>query len=344
MKFIFHRRIKSTRPAIFTFFLLLSLLFSLNFASRAQTTAPLQLSLADILIALRSKKVTLTERNTLLAEAVRTRGITFALTPEIERELVNTGADDELVWAIRQKSPAPKISAVPQPAVLPAPQPTPIVIPTPLPTPTATPTATATPLPALDAVFYRTRANAHIIKAEYELALADFDKAIELSPKESMAYFNRGDSFERLGNFERAAEDYQKAFELDGNNEPAKNNWQRLQAKQTKTPPNPPTKETVSDSTAAAPSVELGQLKGFAVKLAPPIYPLNAKQLKIEGAVTVKITLDEEGNVTAAKAISGNLLLRVAGEDAALKSKFKPARIGSRPVKATGFIIYNFVR
>ena len=67
---------------------------------RAQTP---QLSLADLLIGLRSKKVTLEERNKILAEAVRQRGITFALTGEIEKELSTTGAGKELISAIRQK-------------------------------------------------------------------------------------------------------------------------------------------------------------------------------------------------------------------------------------------------
>ncbi|HKX84275.1 MAG TPA: hypothetical protein VJL58_08650, partial [Pyrinomonadaceae bacterium] len=65
-----------------------------------------QLSLADLLIGLRSQKVPLQDRNKLLAEAVRQRGVTFATTPEIEKELSTTGADDALLGAIREKSAA----------------------------------------------------------------------------------------------------------------------------------------------------------------------------------------------------------------------------------------------
>lgn len=337
MKFIFHLPTKQARPSIFAVFLLAALLLSLPLVSPGQT--PPQLSLADILIALRSKKVTLVERNMLLADAIATRGITFGLTPEIERELVNTGADAVLVRAIRQKSPTPKIVAAATPNPSPKTEPTPIVILTPTPTPAPIP-------PALDAAFYRTRANAHIVKAEYQSALYDYDKAIELSPDDSTAYFYRGDSYEKMGNLQKAAEDYQKAFELDPINEPAKNNLQRLRAGQSKTAPNPQIKEAASfpEPAAAPQSVELGQLKSYAVKLAVPVYPTTAKQLKVEGAVTVKMTLDEAGNVVSAKATAGNMLLRAAGEEAALKSKFKPARVGNQAVKATGYIIYNFVR
>lgn len=336
MKAMFLSRIKSTRSYLFSVFLLMSLLLSLAFVSRGQTQQA-QLSLADILIGLRSKKVTLAERNTLLTDAVKTRGITFALTPEIEKEFVNTGAGSELVEAIRQKSP--KVTVTPTP--LPKPEPTPIATPT----PTTTPTPIPSP-PAPNATFYRARANSHIVKAEYELAVADYDKAIELSPKESMAYFNRGDSYEKMGNFQKAIDDYQKAVELDVNNEPAKNNLLRLQAEQSKTLPKQQNKEavSVSEPPVALQTVELGELNGFAVDLVVPAYPEIAKRMNTQGKVTVQIILDKEGKVISAKAVTGHTLLRSTGEEAARKSKFKPARVGNQAVKATGFIVYNFVK
>src|ERR1041384_1207331 len=85
-------------------FVLLVVLSAMFFESVA--AQPAQLSLADILIALRSKKVTLAERNKLIGDAVKTRGITFTLTPEIEKELQTTGADKLLIDAIRTKIPA----------------------------------------------------------------------------------------------------------------------------------------------------------------------------------------------------------------------------------------------
>ncbi len=83
---MFHSQTRLTRSHLFPVFLLMSLLLLLPFVLRGQTPQA-QLSLADILIGLRSKKVNLAERNTLLSGAVKTRGITFALTPEIEKEL-----------------------------------------------------------------------------------------------------------------------------------------------------------------------------------------------------------------------------------------------------------------
>lgn len=72
---------------------------------RAAKASPL--SLADVLTGLRSKKTSLAQRNKLLASAVKERGITFKLTPEIEKEIKTAGANSVLLEAIRQKSPKP---------------------------------------------------------------------------------------------------------------------------------------------------------------------------------------------------------------------------------------------
>jgi len=92
--------------------LVLSVVVTLMIAvSAVHAQAPAQLSLADIIIGLRSKKVELPDRNKILTEAVLSRGITFSLTPEIEKELEATGADQALVNAIRKKSTIVKTNA-----------------------------------------------------------------------------------------------------------------------------------------------------------------------------------------------------------------------------------------
>lgn len=339
------------------FFLLTSFFLS---ATAFSQTAPPQLSLADILIGLRSKKVTLPERNALLADAVKKRGVTFALTPEIEKELDGTGADTQLVESIRQKSV--KVAA-PTAAVKSTPSPVPV----------------AAPPPVTDFNFYRKRADDYVVKGSLDLAfvdynkaielnpkdvsayfnrarafsskkdfksaISDYDKTIELNPKDSQAYFNRGESYEKTDDTEKAVADYRKAFELDAKNEAANNNLQRLEAEQAKILLEQKNKEEAAKAaqTPAAPqSVELGQLNSFAVKLVTPVYPEIAKKMNLEGAVIVLISLDEEGRVVSAKATSGQKIFRTACEEAAQKSKFKPTLAGNQPIKATGFITYNF--
>ncbi|CAA9413334.1 MAG: hypothetical protein AVDCRST_MAG74-2775 [uncultured Pyrinomonadaceae bacterium] len=363
MKLLNLSRIRLRRPRVLSVFASASLMLSLTLFSQFGQAQQAQLSLADILIGLRSKKVTLDERNKLLSGAVIERGTTFSLTPEIETELVGTGASRELVEAIRRKSEKIIAAVASKPDSIPV----------------------ATPTPGPDYAFFRKRADENNFKGEFALAVEDYNKAIELNPKDaasylnrgraysgrknydsaildynktielnpqdSTAYFNRADVYERKGNVQQAAADYQKAVELDAGNEPAKNNLKRLQNELAKNSPKPKIQESpvaieapkITETSAAPKSVDLGQLNSLALKLAMPVYPEIAQKLNAQGKVTVQIMLDEEGKVISAKATSGSTLLRSPSEDAARKSKFKPTMVGNQAVKATGFITYNFV-
>lgn len=87
-----------------------------------------------------------------------------------------------------------------------------------------------------------------------------------------------------------------------------------------------------------------GTLNGRAISLPRPRFPLIASQKRIEGAVSVKVTLDETGKVIAARATSGATELAGAAVEAAKKSSFSPTYLCGEPVKVVGIIIYNFVR
>jgi TonB family protein len=75
-----------------------------------------------------------------------------------------------------------------------------------------------------------------------------------------------------------------------------------------------------------------------------PIYSQIAIKAGAAGRVTVQVTLDEEGNITSAKAVDGHQFLRQSSEDAARRSKFKPVMFNNHPKKATGYIVYNYTR
>ncbi len=342
----------------FKTFLAMLVLF-LSIAAVAQQP---QLTLADLLIGLRSKKVSLDERNAILAQAVAQRGITFTLTPEIEKELGTTGASAVLLDAVRQKSPA-----VPKPT----PSPTAVAAVTPVPTPTP-PAFTfdrtradsnhgngedvlavadydkAVTLKADSAIAFLNRGRAHLNLNDYNSARADFEKSIELDPKESKAYYNRGLLSERVNTLDSAAADYQKAVDLDPSNQEAVAGLKRvrglLQAKSAQQPTSPPPAVVKPDVPATAPeSVNLGSLTSAnAVRMVQPIYSPIAQRARIEGRVVVEVELDLQGNVVSAKAVSGHQFLRGAAEEAARKSKFKPAMFSSQALKATASITYNF--
>lgn len=86
-----------------------------------------------------------------------------------------------------------------------------------------------------------------------------------------------------------------------------------------------------------------GVLNGKAISLPKPEYPPAAVAVRAEGAVLIQVTVDEEGNVIDAKAISGHPLLRQAAEKAASEAKFSPTFLSGKAVKIIGVLTFNFV-
>ncbi len=107
--------------------------------------------------------------------------------------------------------------------------------------------------------------------------------------------------------------------------------------------PSPSASPRPSPSAPTNRPVNAGILNGRAVNLPKPAYPPIAKKMRATGQVAVQVLVDESGNVTSARAMSGNHLLRASAEAAARQSRFNPVRIGDQAVKATGVVIYNFI-
>lgn len=338
---------------------LFGLVFIFTAFSTVASAQANQLMLADIVIALRSKKVTLSERNKILADAVLVRGVTFSLTPEIEKELEDTGADKTLIESIKQKSRIVKAVAVVSPPVETKPKVEPVAPPPP------------------DFSFYLKRADASLSngaldaavtdftkalemnpeastallgrgiaysgKRSYDLAIGDLNKFLERAPTNSSAYNYRGEAYERSGDKDSALADYKKAAELDPANASAKTGAVRLEEAIAAAKPKPEPVITQPVAMVVPEVIDLGAIsKESAIHMIVPVYPAMAAKLRVGGKVVVDVTLDTEGKVTSAKASSGNQFLRQACEDAAKRSQFKPAMFGSQAVKAKGFLVYNF--
>lgn len=110
-------------------------------------------------------------------------------------------------------------------------------------------------------------------------------------------------------------------------------------------PPPPPPDNTEPPSGDEGPS-DLrkpgGPLRGKAIRRVEPTYPEAAKAAQITGAVVVEIEIDKEGNVAAARAISGHPLLRAAGVEAARQWQFEPTIVEGKAVKVIGSLTFNF--
>ena len=86
-----------------------------------------------------------------------------------------------------------------------------------------------------------------------------------------------------------------------------------------------------------------GVLNGRAISLPKPTYPPIARQAHASGTVVVQVTIDENGNVISAHAVSGHPLLQAVAVQAARGARFSPTKLSGQPVKVTGVITYNFV-
>lgn len=107
-------------------------------------------------------------------------------------------------------------------------------------------------------------------------------------------------------------------------------------------PPPPPPKPSPTPKPIPK-KVSLGVINGKASRLVTPPYPAAARAVRAAGAVNVSVSIDENGNVTSANAVSGHPLLRQAAEQAARASKFTPTVLSGQAVPVTGIIVYNFV-
>ena len=91
------------------------------------------------------------------------------------------------------------------------------------------------------------------------------------------------------------------------------------------------------------PQIKVGAVNGKAVSLPKPPYPLIAKFARAEGTVVIQVLIDEEGNVTDVRVISGHPFLQAVAIEAARHAKFTPTMLSGQPVKVEGIVTYNFV-
>ena len=88
--------------------------------------------------------------------------------------------------------------------------------------------------------------------------------------------------------------------------------------------------------------IDVGSLVAYATKQPQPIYPPAAKTMRTTGIVKVEVTVNETGDVSDVQKTSGPSMLQNAAKDAIRKWKFKPFVRDGQPVKAMGFVSFNF--
>jgi Ca-activated chloride channel family protein len=81
---------------------------------------------------------------------------------------------------------------------------------------------------------------------------------------------------------------------------------------------------------------------GKAISLPKPAYPPSARSSGAWGKVVVEVTIDENGKVVEARALSGHPLLQQAAVSAARQAKFAPSLLAGKAVTVKGTISYVF--
>lgn len=87
--------------------------------------------------------------------------------------------------------------------------------------------------------------------------------------------------------------------------------------------------------------MSIGSLIEYAVAKVSPTYPPTAKATRQTGTVRVDLIIDEEGKPEI-RETSGPGMLKQAAQDAVKRWKFKPFTRDGQPVKATGYVSFNF--
>nr|AUN37103.1 ferric siderophore transport system periplasmic binding protein TonB [uncultured bacterium] len=111
-------------------------------------------------------------------------------------------------------------------------------------------------------------------------------------------------------------------------------------------PPPPPVQKPVEKPQPAVDKqplrVSSRVLTGAALERKTPVYPPLAKQVRLEGSVTVEVVISLDGRVEAARALGGHPLLTTAAVEAAKGWRFNPTLLNGVPVRVTGLITFNF--
>ena len=105
-------------------------------------------------------------------------------------------------------------------------------------------------------------------------------------------------------------------------------------------PPPPPAPTPVVPKVL---NVSKGVLSGKAISLPKPSYPSIARPIRLHGAVSVQVLIDEDGKVISAKAVSGHPIFVPEALKAAMQARFSPTMLSQQPVKVSGVITYHFV-
>jgi TonB family protein len=105
-------------------------------------------------------------------------------------------------------------------------------------------------------------------------------------------------------------------------------------------PPKPPARTAADDGRPMR--VTSVVLQGKAIERRTPIYPPLAKQIRLQGNVSVEVIISPDGRVEGARVVSGHPMLATFAREAALGWRFEPTFLNGVAVRVTGVITFVF--
>ena len=110
----------------------------------------------------------------------------------------------------------------------------------------------------------------------------------------------------------------------------------------TNSPPPPPS--ATGNSTGQPTRVRVGGnvQPPKLISAPPPVYPMLARQSRIQGDVVLNAVITKDGNVTDLSVISGHPLLVQAAEDAVRQWKYQTTLLNGEPVEVEITVTIHF--
>jgi periplasmic protein TonB len=100
---------------------------------------------------------------------------------------------------------------------------------------------------------------------------------------------------------------------------------------------------TASNGKSASERVQLSPQTAQSVSVSvPPDYPLLARQMKVQGAVSLQALISREGTIQELQILSGPGILAAAAREAVKQWHFKPYLQNGQPVETQARITVNF--
>ena len=79
--------------------------------------------------------------------------------------------------------------------------------------------------------------------------------------------------------------------------------------------------------------ISQGVSQGLILKRVQPIYPEQARQMRLEGKIELQANISKSGNITGIKQLSGDPILGRAATDAVRQWKYKPYFLNGEPIE-----------